>query len=190
MMEGEASSDNVEDIYNAEIAKESNKRSNESNTQESSLTKGEDMKDISVEDETGDIEVAEAHGSDDDVIQEDAIANEASSGAIEDANSAQMVADSDAVSNELKIYEPVTEGEDMKDSDANTNEVISDTLEDATGREDGVLQVDAIANELSSDAIEDADIDQVAAESDAVSNQPSIYEPATEGEARHERHQC
>ena len=76
MMEGEASSDNVEDIYNAEIAKESNKRSNESNTQESSLTKGEDMKDISVEDETGDIEVAEAHGSDDDVLQEDVIANE------------------------------------------------------------------------------------------------------------------
>ena len=76
MMEGEASSDNVKDIYNAEIAKESNKRSNESNTQESSLTKGEDMKDISVEDETGDIEVAEAHGSDDDVLQEDVIANE------------------------------------------------------------------------------------------------------------------
>ena len=53
------------------------------------------MKDISVEDETGDIEVAEAHGSDDDVLQEDAIANEASSDAIENANSAQMVAESD-----------------------------------------------------------------------------------------------
>ena len=129
------------------------------------------MKDISVEDETGDIEVGEAHRSDDDVLQEDVIANEASSGTIEDANSAQMVADADAVSNENKIYEPVTEGEYMKDSDANINEVISDTLEDATGREDGVLQVDAIANKASSDdaieassndgAIEDANSDQV-----------------------------
>ena len=33
------------------------------------------MNDINVEDETGDIEVAEAHGSDDDVLQEDVIAN-------------------------------------------------------------------------------------------------------------------
>ena len=81
------------------------------------------MKDISVEDEaisdtledaTGDIEITEAHGSDDDMLQEDSIANEASSDdaieassddAIEDANSDQVVAESDGVSNQPNIHE-------------------------------------------------------------------------------------
>ena len=34
------------------------------------------MKEISVDDETGDIEAADAHRSDDDMLQEDVIANE------------------------------------------------------------------------------------------------------------------
>ena len=73
------------------------------------------MKDISVEDEaisdtledaTGDIEITEAHGSDDDMLQEDSIAKEASSDdAIEDANSDQVVAESDGVSNQPNIHE-------------------------------------------------------------------------------------
>ena len=75
----------------------------------------QDMKDISVEDEaisdtledaTGDIEITEAHGSDDDMLQEDSIAKEASSDdAIEDANSDQVVAESDGVSNQPNIHE-------------------------------------------------------------------------------------
>ena len=75
----------------------------------------QDMKDISVEDEAisdtledamGDIEITEAHGSDDDMLQEDSIAKEASSDdAIEDANSDQVVAESDGVSNQPNIHE-------------------------------------------------------------------------------------
>ena len=67
----------------------------------------------------------------------------------------QVVAESDRVSNQPNIHEPVTEGEDMDAT--NVNEAISDTLEDATGdievaeahgSDDEVLQEDAIANEL------------------------------------------
>ena len=66
------------------------------------IENGHRSKDL-VENEIEDIEVAEAHGSDDDVLQEYAIAKEAFSDAMKDIDSDQMVAESDEVSNELNV---------------------------------------------------------------------------------------
>ena len=66
------------------------------------IENGDRSKDL-VENEIEDIEVAEAHGSDDDVLQEYAIAKEAFSDAMKDVDSDQMVAESDEVSNELNV---------------------------------------------------------------------------------------